>query len=122
MFLKNYFLKEKIKQNSYFIWNSQKKYVQTIKHFKPLDLKLIIGVDNQKETLLKNTIKCAEGNFTNNALLWGARGNGKSSLIKSVYKKNKNNELKKAKNQKYYFRKGKFLLKIGNYSESFHIK
>ena len=42
--------------------------------------------------------------------------------IKSVYKKNKNNELKKAKNQKYYFRKGKFLLKIGNYSESFHIK
>ena len=87
MFLKNYFLKEKIKQNSYFIWNSQKKYVQTIKQFKPLDLKLIIGVDNQKETLLKNTINFAEGNFTNNALLWGARGNGKSSLIKSVYKK-----------------------------------
>ena len=30
MFLKNYFLKEKIKQNSYFIWNSQKKNIQTI--------------------------------------------------------------------------------------------
>ena len=59
MFLKNYFLKEKIKQNSYFIWNSQKKYVQTINQFKPLDLKLIIGVDNQKETLLKNTINFA---------------------------------------------------------------
>jgi len=42
--------------------------------------------------------------------------------IKSVYKKNKNNELKKAENDKYYFRKGKYLLKIGNYSESFHIK
>ena len=97
MFLKNYFLKEKIKQNSYFIWNSQKKYVQTIKQFKPLDLKLIIGVDNQKETLLKNTINFAEGNFTNNALLWGSRGNGKSSLIKSVFnevnKKNKNLKL-----------------------------
>ena len=87
MFVKNYFLKEKIKQNSYFIWNSQKKYVQTIKQFKPLDLTLIIGVDSQKEILLKNTINFAEGNFTNNALLWGARGNGKSSLIKSVYKK-----------------------------------
>ena len=82
MFLKNYFLKEKLKQNSYFIWNSQKKNIQTIKEFKPLNLKLIIGVDNQKEILLKNTVNFAEGNFTNNALLWGARGNGKSSLIK----------------------------------------
>ena len=85
MFLKNYFLKEKLKQNSYFIWNSQKKNIQTIKEFKPLNLKLIIGVDNQKEILLKNTVNFAEGNFTNNALLWGARGNGKSSLIKSVF-------------------------------------
>ena len=42
--------------------------------------------------------------------------------INSLYKKNKNNELKKAENGKYYFRKGKFVLKIGNYSESFHIK
>ena len=85
MFLKNYFLKEKLKQNSYFIWNSQKKNIQTIKEFKPLNLKLIIGVDNQKDILLKNTVNFAEGNFTNNALLWGARGNGKSSLIKSVF-------------------------------------
>ena len=85
MFLKNYFLKEKLRQNAYFIWNSQKKNIQTIKEFKPLNLKLIIGVDNQKEILLKNTKNFAEGNFTNNALLWGARGNGKSSLIKSVF-------------------------------------
>ena len=85
MFLKNYFLKEKLKQNAYFIWNSQKKKIQAIKEFKPLNLKLIIGVDNQKEILLKNTVNFAEGNFTNNALLWGARGNGKSSLIKSVF-------------------------------------
>ena len=85
MFLKNYFLKDKLKQNSYFIWNSQKKNIQTIKEFKPLNLKLIIGVDNQKEILLKNTVNFAGGNFTNNALLWGARGNGKSSLIKSVF-------------------------------------
>ena len=85
MFLENYFLKEKLKQNSYFIWNSQKKNIQTISEFKPLNLKLIIGVDNQKEILLKNTVNFAEGNFTNNALLWGARGNGKSSLIKSVF-------------------------------------
>ena len=85
MFFKNYFLKEKIKQNSYFIWDNKNKNIQIVKKFKPLDLNLIIGVDNQKEILFKNTINFAEGNFTNNALLWGARGNGKSSLIKSVF-------------------------------------
>ena len=37
-----------------------------------LDLNLIIGVDAQKKILLKNTLNFAEGNFTNNALLWGA--------------------------------------------------
>ena len=96
MFFKNYFLKEKIKQNSYFIWNNENKNIQIIKKFKLLDLDLIIGVDSQKEILLKNTINFAEGNFTNNALLWGARGNGKSSLIKSVF----HNVLSKHKNLK----------------------
>ena len=38
MFLKNYFLKEKIKKNSYFIWSSQKKNIQSIKQFKPLKI------------------------------------------------------------------------------------
>ena len=42
MFLKTYFLKEKIKQNSYFIWNSQNKNIQNIKEFKPLDLNLMV--------------------------------------------------------------------------------
>ena len=85
MFFKNYFLKEKIKKNSYFIWNNDYKNIQIVKNYLPLNLKLIIGVDIQKETLLNNTNSFAKGNFTNNALLWGARGNGKSSLIKSVF-------------------------------------
>ncbi len=55
MFFKNYFLKEKIKQNSYFIWDNKNKNIQIVKKFKPLDLNLIIGVDNQKEILFKNT-------------------------------------------------------------------
>ena len=76
MFLKNYFLKEKIKQNSYFIWNSQKKNIQTIKEFKPLNLKLIIGVDNQKEILLKNTV-----NF-------GGKKEMKPLIIWNMFKKN----------------------------------
>ena len=85
MFFKNYLLKEKLKHSSYFIWKSQNKSIKAIKNFKPLDLDLIIGVDSQKEILFKNTINFSKGNFTNNALLWGARGNGKSSLIKSVF-------------------------------------
>jgi hypothetical protein len=96
MFFRNYLLKQKIKQNSYFIWKSENKSIQAIKNFKPLNLDLIIGVDIQKKILFNNTINFAEGNFTNNALLWGARGNGKSSLIKSVFHTIllKNNNLK----------------------------
>ena len=85
MFLRNYLLKQPIKQNSYFIWKNESKSIQPIKSFKPLNLDLIIGVERQKNILLNNTRSFAEGNFTNNALLWGARGNGKSSLIKSVF-------------------------------------
>ena len=87
MFFKNYFLSKEIKKNSYFIWNNKKKNIQIIKNYEPLNLDLIIGVDSQKKLLLNNTNNFAEGNFTNNALLWGARGNGKSSLIKSVFNK-----------------------------------
>ena len=61
------------------------KVSSQLKSFKPLNLDLIIGVERQKNILLNNTRSFAEGNFTNNALLWGARGNGKSSLIKSVF-------------------------------------
>ena len=43
-------------------------------------------------------------------------------IIKSIYKKNKKNKLKKAEDERYYFRKGKFVLKIGDYSEPFQIK
>ena len=42
--------------------------------------------------------------------------------ISTVYKDNKKNELKKSDNGKYYFKKGKFILKIGDYSGSFQIK
>ena len=87
MFFRNLLLKQNIKKNSYFIWKSENKSIQAVKNFKPLNLDLIIGVDYQKEILFKNTINFAEGNITNNALLWGARGNGKSSIIKSVFHK-----------------------------------
>ena len=72
-------------KNNAFIWNSQKKNFKSIDKINALDLNLIVGVERQKKTILENTKNFALGNFTNNALLWGTRGNGKSSLIKSTF-------------------------------------
>jgi uncharacterized protein len=48
-------------------------------------LELILGVDRQRDALLANTVRFAKGALANNALLWGARGTGKSALVKAVH-------------------------------------
>ncbi|MFB2608627.1 ATP-binding protein, partial [Rhizobium phaseoli] len=48
-------------------------------------LKLIRGVDHVRDILHENTVRFAEGYAANNVLLWGARGMGKSSLVKAVH-------------------------------------
>ena len=97
MFLSNFLSNITLSRANAFIWDSKIKNLKIISHFRCLDLDLLIGVERQKKTIYNNTINFAEGNFTNNALLWGSRGNGKSSLIKSVFyevnKKNKNLKL-----------------------------
>jgi hypothetical protein len=50
-----------------------------------VDLQLLKGIDNTRDTLLENTQRFAKGLPANNALLWGARGMGKSSLVKAVH-------------------------------------
>ena len=84
-FLKHLLIKLKLKNNKAFIWNSENKSFKTIKKIQTTNLDLIVSLNNQKETLLSNTKKFASGNVTNNALLWGVRGNGKSTLIKAVF-------------------------------------
>jgi len=86
-FITFFLLKKLLNKGSTFVWNSKEKNIKAIKKIKTIDLKLIVGVDKQKKILLKNTENFAIGNFTNNALLWGTRGNGKSTLIKSVFLK-----------------------------------
>ena len=97
MFLSNFLSNITLSRANAFIWDSKIKNLKIISHFRCLDLDLLIGIERQKKTIYNNTINFAEGNFTNNALLWGSRGNGKSSLIKSVFyeinKKNKNLKL-----------------------------
>jgi predicted AAA+ superfamily ATPase len=46
---------------------------------------LLKGIDSVRDTLLANTLQFAKGFAANNALLWGARGMGKSSLVKAVH-------------------------------------
>ena len=46
---------------------------------------LLVGIDRTRDTLFQNTLQFAQGFSANNALLWGARGMGKSSLVKAVH-------------------------------------
>ena len=97
MFFKELLINNRISKNYSFIWDSKSKKLKNVNNFRYIDLDLLIGIDRQKNTILNNTMNFANGNFTNNILLWGSRGNGKSSLIKSVFvyvnKKNKSLKL-----------------------------
>ena len=50
-----------------------------------VDLVLLKGIERQKDILLTNTMRFAQGFTANNAMLWGARGTGKSSLVKAAH-------------------------------------
>ncbi len=68
-----------------FIWEPAQGGLVAVPHVAHVDLSLLKGVENQRDTLLANTRRFAEGLPANNALLWGARGMGKSSLVKAVH-------------------------------------
>ncbi|MFY0691966.1 MAG: ATP-binding protein [Paracoccaceae bacterium] len=68
-----------------FVWHVEPDRVQPVPEVNGIDLPLLVGVDRARDTLLINTRQFAEGNAANNALLWGARGMGKSSLVKAIH-------------------------------------
>ncbi len=72
------------KENAY-SWNPKANSLIPIKNVNSIPIKLLVGIDNICSILLQNTKQFALGYSANNALLWGARGMGKSSLIKSVH-------------------------------------
>ena len=74
-----------LKKNNAFIWDPKKGKFNRILNVKSIPLNLLKAIESQKNTLKKNTVNFANNNVTNNALLWGARGNGKSTLIKSIF-------------------------------------
>ncbi len=67
-----------------FIWNPR-GYLVPVPRVNRVDIALLQGVDRMRDTLLENTTRFANGLPANNALLWGARGMGKSSLVKAAH-------------------------------------
>lgn len=75
-----------------FVWTPEKLTLNPVKHVNRIDIDLIKGVEQARDALIENTRQFANGLPANNVLLWGARGMGKSSLVKSVQAKiNKEN-------------------------------
>ncbi len=72
--------------NDAYVWEPVNMRFEPIDQVNVLDLSLLQGIEQQKSTLLANSLQFANGFAANNALLWGARGMGKSSLIKAIHK------------------------------------
>ncbi len=68
-----------------FVWHSDPEALETILEVNRIDLELLCGIQLQTDILYANTKRFAEDLPANNALLWGARGTGKSSLIKAIH-------------------------------------
>jgi len=68
-----------------FVWHVSPDRLEPVAKVNRVDVGLLVGVDRSRDTLLENTRQFAKGFPANNALLWGARGMGKSSLVKAVH-------------------------------------
>lgn len=68
-----------------FVWHSAPDRLVPVGRINRVDLSLLVGIDRSRDTLLANTRQFAAGLPANNALLWGARGMGKSSLVKAAH-------------------------------------
>ena len=68
-----------------FVWHTGPDRLEPVARVSRVDVGLLVGVDRSRDTLIANTRQFAAGFAANNALLWGARGMGKSSLVKAVH-------------------------------------
>ena len=68
-----------------FIWSAESRRLQPVRHVSLVPLASLKGIDHVRDILVENTERFAGGLPANNALLWGARGMGKSSLVKAVH-------------------------------------
>jgi len=68
-----------------FVWQAETGCLEPVARVNRVDIGLIRGVDHVRDILFDNTKRFASGFAANNVLLWGARGMGKSSLVKAVH-------------------------------------
>jgi predicted AAA+ superfamily ATPase len=68
-----------------FVWHADRGWLEPVPHVSRVSLDLLCGIDRVRDILLDNTRRFAEGLPANNVLLWGARGTGKSSLVKAAH-------------------------------------
>ncbi|MEL7100450.1 MAG: ATP-binding protein [Pseudomonadota bacterium] len=68
-----------------YVWHTGPDRLEPVAQVNRIALDLLVGIDRARDTLLSNTERFARGLPANNALLWGARGMGKSSLVKAVH-------------------------------------
>ncbi|MGZ8323291.1 MAG: ATP-binding protein [Rhodoplanes sp.] len=68
-----------------FVWHPEGARLSPVQRVNRVDMSLLKGIERVRDLLLENTERFARGFPANNALLWGARGMGKSSLVKAVH-------------------------------------
>jgi predicted AAA+ superfamily ATPase len=68
-----------------FVWHADTAWLEPVPKVNRVPLFLLKGIEGQVERLLENTRRFSKGLPANNALLWGARGTGKSSLVKAIH-------------------------------------
>jgi predicted AAA+ superfamily ATPase len=68
-----------------FVWHADREFLEPVARVSRVDIDLLQGIDRVREILIDNTRRFAAGFPANNVLLWGARGMGKSSLVKAAH-------------------------------------
>ena len=68
-----------------FIWHAEGHRLAPVRRVNRVEMSLLKGIDRVRDLLVENTERFAQGLPANNALLWGARGMGKSSLVKAAH-------------------------------------
>lgn len=76
------------------IYRAKTSSLKPVKYLDSITLDDLVGISKQKEQVIRNTKRFLDGNLSNNVLLWGARGTGKSSLIKALLNEYKNDGLR----------------------------
>jgi uncharacterized protein len=68
-----------------FVWHADREWLEPVPYVNRVPIGLLRGIDRVRDILLENTERFADGLPANNVLLWGARGTGKSALVKAAH-------------------------------------